>query len=101
MRFGLFGKAGTRKGGDAKAEAKVATERLKAQVRELLSLPEAAAIAVNEIICADPACPGTETVILVMKPGEKTRAYKLQMAMAEVTAGALAEALGRSRATES
>ena len=55
--------------------------------------PEAAAIAVNEIICADPACPGNETVILVMKPGEKTRAYKLQMAMAEVTAEALAEAL--------
>jgi len=28
-----------------------------------------------------------------MKPGEKTRAYKLQMAMVEVTAEALAEAL--------
>ncbi len=47
----------------------------------------------DEIICADPACPGSETVILVMKPGEKTRAYKLQMAMAEVTAEALADAL--------
>ena len=93
MRFGLFGKPETRKGGDAKAEAKVLSERLKAQVRELLGLPEMAAIAVNEIICADPACPGSETVILVMKPGEKTRAYKLQMAMAEVTAEALAEAL--------
>ena len=46
-------------------------ERLKAQVRGLLGLPETAAIAVNEIICADPACPGSETVILVMKPGEK------------------------------
>ena len=93
MRFGLFGKPETRKGGDAKAEAKAAAERLKAQVRELLGLPENAAIAVNEIICADPACPGSETVILVMKPGEKTRAYKLQMAMAEVTPEGLAEAL--------
>lgn len=93
MRFGLFGKPETRKGGDAKAEAKAAAERLKTQVRELLGLPETAAIAVNEIICADPACPGSETVILVMKPGEKTRAYKLQMAMAEVTLEALAEAL--------
>lgn len=89
MRFGLFGKA---ESGDAKAEAKRTAERLKAQVRDLLGLPETAAIAVNEIICADPACPGTETVILVMKPGEKTRAYKLQMAMAEVTAEALADA---------
>lgn len=93
MRFGLFGKPDTRKGGDAKAEAKALAERLKGQARELLGLPETAAIAVNEIICADPACPGNETVILVMKPGEKTRAYKLQMAMAEVTPEALAEAL--------
>ena len=90
MRFGLFGKA---ESGDAKAEAKRAAERLKVQVSEHLGLPETAAIAVNEIICADPACPGNETVILVMKPGEKTRAYKLQMAMAEVTPEALAEAL--------
>lgn len=93
MRFGLFSKPEARKGGDAKAEAMATAERLKVQVRELLDLPETAAIAVNEIICADPACPGNETVILVMKPGEKTRAYKLQMAMAEVTPEALAAAL--------
>jgi len=93
MRFGLFGRGEARKGGDAKAEAKAAADRLKAQVREQLGLPEIAAIAVNEIICADPACPGTETVILVMKPGEKTRAYKLQMAMVEVTTEALAGVL--------
>ena len=93
MRFGLFGKPDARKGGDAKAEAKALSDRLKVEVRKLLGLPETAAIAVNEIICADPACPGNETVILVMKPGEKTRAYKLQMAMAQVTSEALAEVL--------
>lgn len=93
MRFGLFGKPDAREGGDARAEARALAEGLKAQVRERLGLSENAAIAVNEIICADPACPGSETVILVMNPGEKTRAYKLQMAMAEVTAEALAEAL--------
>ncbi|MFJ5369110.1 hypothetical protein ACIPIA_07805 [Bosea sp. CER48] len=93
MRFGLFGRAEARRGGDAKAEAKAAAERLKEQVRAWLRLPGTAAIAVNEILCADPACPGTETVILVMKPGEKTHAYKLQMAMAEITPEALSEAL--------
>ena len=98
MRFGLFGRAEARKGGDAKAEAKAAADRLKNEVRDLLGLPETAAIAVNEIICADPACPGTETVILVMKPGEKTRAYKLQMALGEVTAEALGEVLRQARA---
>lgn len=85
MRLGLFGKAGADKARDATEAA-----RIKADIRELLALPEAAAIAVNEILCADPACPGTETVILVMNPGEKTRAYKAQMAMAELTREALA-----------
>ena len=33
-------------------------------------------VTVNEIACNDPACPGLETVILVMREGAKTRAYK-------------------------
>ena len=73
MRFGLFGRD-KREAAGADASA-----RIKQQVHELLGLPESAVIAVNEILCADPACPGTETVILVMKPGEKTRAFKVQM----------------------
>lgn len=87
MRLGLFGK-GKRDAADLDAAAEV-----KQQVRELLGLPDRAVIAVNEILCADPACPGTETVILVMNPGEKTKAFKVQMAMAELTPKALAEAL--------
>jgi hypothetical protein len=87
MRFGLFGK-GKRDAAELDAAAEV-----KRQVRELLGLPDRAVIAVNEILCADPACPGTETVILVMNPGEKTRAFKAQMAMAELTPEALAAAL--------
>lgn len=96
MRFGLFGRNEARQGDEARLAAKAAAETLKARVRALLGLPETAVIAVNEILCADPGCPGTETVILVMKPGAKTRAFKLQMAMAEVTPEALAEALDAS-----
>jgi hypothetical protein len=88
MRFGLFGK-----GGADKARTSEQAGRIKALVREMRGVPEAAAIAVNEILCADPACPGTETVILVMNPGEKTRAFKLQMAMAEIDEEALRRAL--------
>jgi hypothetical protein len=87
MRFGLFGRDKREAAGsDAAAQA-------KRQVRELLGLPENTVIAVNEILCADPACPGTETVILVMKPGEKTKAFKVQMGLAELTPEALAQAL--------
>lgn len=88
MRLGLFGRSEA-----GKAQAAEASGRIKALTRDMLGLPEAAAIAVNEIICADPSCPGTETVILVMNPGEKTRAFKLQMAMAEVTPEALRDVL--------
>ena len=87
MRFGLFGRD-KREAAGADAAAQV-----KRQVRDLLGLPESAVIAVNEILCADPACPGTETVILVMKPGEKTRAFKIQMGLAELTPEALVQAL--------
>ena len=97
MRFGLFGKGEARGHDGAKAAAKAAAERLKTGVRELLGLAETAAVAVNEILCADPSCPGTETVILVMQPGAKTQAYKLQMAIADVTPEALAEALCPAR----
>jgi len=88
MRFGLFGGNGADKAAAAREAA-----RIKAEVRHLLALPEATAIAVNEILCADPACPGSETVILVMAPGAKTRAFKLQTTMAEATPDALREAL--------
>lgn len=90
MRFGLFGKD-KRDVAGADAAAQV-----KRQVRELLGLSENAVIAVNEILCADPACPGTETVILVMKPGEKTRAFKVQVALAELTPEALAQTLSEA-----
>lgn len=84
MRFGLFGGARADKAVAAREAA-----RIKDLVREVLNLTENTAVAVNEIICADPACPGSETVILVMKVGEKTKAFKLQMAMADVTPEAL------------
>lgn len=50
--------------------------RVKIWVREILALGEEATISVTEIACTDPACPGLETVILLMRQGETTRAFK-------------------------
>ena len=50
--------------------------RVKGWAREILALAEGDSVAVNEIACTDPACPGLETVILVMRQGEATRAFK-------------------------
>jgi hypothetical protein len=52
-------------------------------------------VSVNEIVCADPACPGSETVILVMAPGRRSVALKVQKPMADTTADDVAEVLAR------
>lgn len=64
---------------------RAAIERVKGLARSALRASPDTSFAVNEIVCADPACPGTETVILVMEPGAKTRAYKVPKSMDEVT----------------
>jgi hypothetical protein len=87
MRFGLF-----RRGDDPQPQADAA-ERVKAWAAAAAELPADAVLAVNEIVCADPACPGVETVVLLMRPGRKTRACKVQKALAEVTEQDLREAL--------
>ena len=59
--------------------------RVKAWTLAVLNLPEDAAVTVNEIACTDPSCPGLETVMLVMEPGRKTRAFKVPKAVEAVT----------------
>ena len=59
--------------------------RVKVWVRTSLGAAEDTAFAVNEIACTDPACPGVETVILVMEPGKKTRALKVAKTLDAVT----------------
>ncbi|MHB2165433.1 hypothetical protein [Alsobacter sp. R-9] len=53
-------------------------QRVKDWVREILLLAEADEVTVSEITCNDPSCPGLETVILVMRSGRKTQAYRLR-----------------------
>jgi len=74
--FGLF-----RKPSQADRDKAAA---IKQMVREILDLGEDTTISVSEIQCGDAACPGTETVILVMQPGVKTKAYKVLAPLVEV-----------------
>ncbi len=68
-------------------------ELVKAHVFEALGRNPDIAISVSEIQCADPACPGDETIILVMAPGRKTAACKVAKAMADVTEDDVRDAL--------
>jgi hypothetical protein len=65
-----------------------AAERIKAWVREIvcddIAQRETIAVTVSEIICTDPGCPGTETVILIMRPLLPTVAAKVAKPMDEV-----------------
>ena len=70
-----------------------AVARIKAWALDALAPPAGTTLAVNEIACLDPACPGLETVILVMEPGRKTRAYKVVKALDMVTEQDIREVL--------
>jgi hypothetical protein len=62
-----------------------AASRLKDRLRAHLRLGPEDGLTVSEIVCPDPACPGTETVVLVMRPGQRTAALKIAKPLAAVT----------------
>ncbi len=84
----LLGAFRKRPSPDAAARARVADI-----ARRLGGFGPEVTLAVNEIVCTDPACPGTETVILVMVPGARSRACKVAKALESVTEEDVAAAL--------
>jgi hypothetical protein len=69
--------------------------RVKAWVIEALALGPDDHVTVNEIACTDPACPGLETVVLVMASGEKTQALKVKGSLVTLTKPQVASACRR------
>jgi hypothetical protein len=82
VRFGAFLRGAF---GLPKPEAAAALARVKDWARSASGASPDTAFAVNEIACTDPGCPGVETVILVMAPGARTRALKIQKPLEAVT----------------
>src|SRR5215217_7619097 len=80
------------RGGRRRPESE-AIARVKAWAMAILGGSADTTVAVNEIVCLDPGCPGTETVILMMQPGRKTRAAKVGKPIDEVTEDDVADAL--------
>ena len=74
-----------------------AAERLKTRIRHILGLSDDDALTVSEIVCPDPACPGTETVFLIMRRGRKTEAIKIAKPVTEVVEQELRAALVQAR----
>ena len=66
------------------AERSALAARLKESIALHFDLGPDDAIAVNEIACADPGCPDMETIVLLMRAGEPTRALRLRKPMETV-----------------
>lgn len=70
------------------------SRRIAAEVRTLLALADEDAVTVSQIDCGDPACAGgAETVILVMRKGERTKAAKIPKSMDLVEDADIAESV--------
>jgi hypothetical protein len=61
-----------------------ARARVRAYARAALGAPDGLELTISEVECPDPACPGMETFILVMRTGEATQAAKVKKPLAEV-----------------
>lgn len=61
------------------------SRRIRAWLRELRRLPDAASISVQELRCAEPDCPDVETVVLIGLGPRCTLQHKIRKPAVEVT----------------
>jgi hypothetical protein len=80
------------------AERAALSARLKAEIAAALALGPGDALSVNEIACADPGCPDMETIVLVMRAGEPTRALRIRRTLDAVEPADLATLAEEERA---
>ena len=80
------------------AERSALSVRLKNELIAALGLGASDALAVNEIACADPGCPDMETIVLVMRAGEPTRALRVRRPMDAVGGDEIAALVEEDRA---
>lgn len=60
------------------------TRQIKAWVREFRRLDDAVIVSITELACREEGCPDVETVIGIMRPGEKIETIRVHKPIAEV-----------------
>jgi hypothetical protein len=73
-----------------------AIARIKVETRDLLRLADDVVISVNEFACRDPHCPGMETVVAVLRAGQRPRTARIRKPIIDVTRDDMASAFGAS-----
>ncbi|WP_292600043.1 nitrate reductase [Mesorhizobium sp.] len=61
------------------------TRQIKVWVRRACGLDDDVVVSVTELACRKNGCPDIETVIGIMRPGEKIETIRVNKAIAEVT----------------
>lgn len=61
------------------------SRQIKAWVRELCRLDDDVVVSITELACRDDGCPDVETVIGIMRPGEKIETVRIHRPISEVT----------------
>ena len=61
-----------------------AQARVRGWAHEALGLSDDDALTVSQIDCDDGVCPGAETVLLIMRKGQRTRAVKIPKFLVDV-----------------
>jgi hypothetical protein len=80
------------------AERAALAGRLKGEISAALALGENDALHLNELACPDPGCPDLETVVLVMRAAEPTRAFRIRQTMDRVEPEDVARLVEEERA---
>lgn len=71
----------------------IALARIRGWVETALDHPLGLDLTISEVECADPACPGLETFILVMRAGEATQVVKVKKPIAGIEEADVVEAM--------
>jgi hypothetical protein len=67
--------------------------RIRGWCLEHLGGEDSAELTISEVDCADPKCPGLETFILVMRPGEAMQATKIRKKLVDIVEADVMEAM--------
>lgn len=62
-----------------------ATRQIKEWVREIHALDDEVVVSTAELACRDDGCPDIETVIGIMRPGEKVRTIRIHKPIVDIT----------------
>ena len=66
---------------------------LTLQVRTILDVDDDTVVSISEHDCGEPGCSGTRTVVLLLHPGQPTKAIKIEKPMESVSHADLTAAL--------